>query len=142
MIGDEMAYPKVLRAHIGRLIGADPQADIPVRQIVAEGAREISCVLRRPRRCAAWRRTQQMLKFWRADCWESKMCWALANPDDTSECIAMTIGVTEGVISLDQVQEHMAKRGKVAEMIHRVMKSIGHLFGGELGKSTLGGPRL
>ena len=36
MIGDEMAYPFVNRAHVNRLIGTDPQADIPVRQIAAE----------------------------------------------------------------------------------------------------------
>jgi hypothetical protein len=140
LIGDEMAYPKVLRAHTSRLIGVDPQADIPIRQIVAEAQEKYHVFFVVPGG-AQHGADAEVLAFWR-DLLGEQNVLALANPDDTSECIAMTIGVTEGVLSLDQAQQHMAKRGKVADMIHRVMKSIGHLFGGDSGKSPLGGPRL
>jgi hypothetical protein len=140
MIGDEMAYPRVQRAHVSRLIGVDPQADIPLAQILAEAQEKYHVFFVIPGG-AAHGADARILAFWR-DLLGEKNVLLLQDPDDTSECIAMTIGATEGVISLDQVQQHMAKRGKVAAVIERVMKAIGGLFGGDSGPSNVGGRRL
>jgi len=123
MIGDEMAYPQVFRAHVSRLIGTDPQADIPLRQIVAEAQEKYHVFFIIPGG-ASHGADAQILHFWQ-DLLGEKNVIALADPDDTSESIAMAIGVTEGVVSRDQAQQQMAKRGKLAVAIDRILKSIG-----------------
>jgi len=142
MIGDEMAYPQVMRAQVSRLIGTDPQADISLRQIVAEAQEKYHVFFIIPGG-AAHGVDSQILSFWR-DLLGERNVLALQDPDDTSECIAMTIGMTEGVISLDQAQQHMLKRGKLGAAIDRVLKAIGSLFGGDgdASKSTVDGRRL
>ena len=49
----------------------------------------------------------------------------LQNPDDTSESIAMTIGLNEGVINRESAQQQMVKRGKVPGVIERILRAIG-----------------
>jgi hypothetical protein len=140
LIGDEMAYPQVSRAHVSRLIGKDPQLDIPLGQIVAEVQEKYHVFFIIPGG-AAHGADSQILGFWRGILGERNVL-ILQDPDDTSECIAMTIGMTEGVITLDQAQQHMIKRGKLGTVIERVLKAIGGLFGADNSKSTLGGRRL
>ena len=140
MIGDEMAYAQVMRAHVHRLIGIDPEAEIPLRQIVAEVQQKYHVFFVIPGG-AAHGADPQVLRFWQ-DLIGEKNVLVLADPDDTSECIAMTIGLTEGVISLEQAQQHMVKRGKVAGGIDRVLRAIGGLFRDDSPKSSTGGRRL
>jgi hypothetical protein len=128
MIGDEMAYPFVKRAHVQRLIGTDPQADIPLRQIVDEVREKYHFYFIIPGG-AAHGKDQQIVNFW-TDLLGDRNVLRLEDPNDTSECIAMTIGANEGVISLEGAQQHMANRGKGSGVVQRVMRAIGKLFGG------------
>jgi hypothetical protein len=142
MIGDEIAYPQVRAAHVARLIGSGAQVDVPLRQIVAEAQEKYHIYFVIPGG-AAHGADSQILHFWR-DLLGEKNVLALQDPDDTSECIAMTIGAAEGVITLDQAQQHMAKRGKLAAVIDRVTKAIGGIFHGDdaSDKSMIDGRRL
>ncbi len=140
MIGDEMAYPSVQRAHVHKLVGTDPQGDIPLRQIIAEAREKYHFYFVIPGG-AAHGGDQTILKFWREQIGQENVL-TLENPDDTSECIAMTIGLNEGVIAIDQVQQHMAGRGKASGVIQRVLKAIGNLFGGGSPPTTTGSRRL
>lgn len=127
MIGDEMAYPQVHRAHIHRLIGTDPQGDIPLDQIIAEVRQKYHFYFVIPGG-AAHGGDGDVLSFWRHHL-GAKNILKLADPNDTSESIAMTIGLNEGVISLDQAQQHLAKRGKIGKAIDQIMGAVGGLFG-------------
>jgi len=140
MIGDEMAYPVVHRAHAHKLFGTDPQADVPLEQIVAEVQEKYHFYFVIPGG-AAHGQDKAVVDFWERLVGKQHVL-RLAEPDDTSESIAMTIGMNEGVVTLPQAQEHLAKRGKVATAIDRLMKAIGHVFGGGGSPpSTTTGPR-
>ena len=128
MIGDEMAYPKVHRAHIHKLIGIDPQGDIPLDQIIAEVRQKYHFYFVIPGG-AAHGRDRDVLAFWQTHLGPQNLL-NLADPNDTSESIAMTIGLNEGVISLNQAQQHLAKRGKIGKAVDQIMSAIGGLFGG------------
>jgi hypothetical protein len=144
IIGDEMAYPFVYRAHVHRLIGVDPQADIPLRQIIDE-VREKYYVYFVIPGGAAHGRDRDVLQFW-LDHLGTRNVLSLQDPNDTAECIAMTIGVNEGVLSLDQAQQHLAKRhGNGGGVIQRIFSAIANLFGspggGDSSPPTTTGPR-
>jgi hypothetical protein len=140
MIGDEKAYPAVSRAHIHKLIGTDPQADIPLEQIIAEVREKYHFYFIIPGG-AAHGQDRDVLDFWKHHLGDRNVL-TLENPDDTSECIAMTIGMNEGVINLDQAQQQMVKRGKVGSAIDRLLHAISGLFGGGgSGPSSTSGTR-
>ena len=54
----------------------------------------------------------------------------LDSPEDTSECIALTIGINEGVISMNDGVAHLQKRGIVSRTIERVTKALTSLMPG------------
>src|SRR5581483_4061009 len=88
MIGDEAAYPQVQRAHVHRLLGYDPQVDVPLDQIVAEVKEKYHFYFIIPGG-AAHGRDQDILRFWQRHLGEASVLY-LQDPNDTSECIAMT----------------------------------------------------
>jgi hypothetical protein len=139
MIGDEMAYPAVRRAHVQKLFGEDPQADIPLAQIIDE-VREKSHFFFCIPGGAAHGGDQSVLDFWISHLDQSHVI-KLDKPDDTSECIAMTIGLTEGVITLDQAQQHLASRGRVGSALDSLVKVIKGLFGGGPPSDSASGTR-
>ncbi|MCA9254984.1 MAG: hypothetical protein KDA33_05075 [Phycisphaerales bacterium] len=140
MIGDEMAYPEVRRAHIQRIIGVDPQADIPIRQIVAEVLEKYHFFFIIPGK-AAHGGDRDVQDFW-VDLLGRERVLILNDAEDTSECIAMTIGLTEGVIRMDQAQQHLASRGKSGGALQRLIDAIAGIFGGGAGTPpTASGPR-
>jgi hypothetical protein len=123
IIGDEMAYPLVHRAHVNRLLGIDPQADIPLQQIAAEAQEKYHVYFIIPGG-AAHGGDAQVIAFWEQLLGADHVL-KLQNPDDTSESIAMTIGLNEGVINRDSAQLQMATRGKTPGVIERILSAIG-----------------
>lgn len=141
MIGDEMAYPSVRRAHIQRIIGVDPQADIPIQQIVAELSEKYHVFFIIPGK-AAHGDDREVQNFWNSLLGPERVL-KLDDPDDTSECIAMTIGLNEGVIRMDQAEQQLVGRGKSQSVIERLLAAIAGIFGGGNGGDppTASGPR-
>lgn len=140
MIGDEMAYPSVRRAHIQRLVGIDPQADIPIRQILAEASEKYHVFFIIPGK-AAHGDDRDVQNFWK-DLLGPERVLILDDPEDTSECIAMTIGLTEGVIRMDQAEQHLVGRGRGGSALHRLIQAIAGIFGGgDAPPPTASGPR-
>lgn len=138
IIGDEMAYPIVNRAHVNRLFGIDPQAHIPLQQIAAEAMEKYHVRFIIPGG-AAHGADPQVLQFWEQLLGPQNVI-PLQNPDDTSECIAMTIGLNEGVISAEQAQQQLASRGKTG-LLGRLAGAIGGLFGGDSAPTSATGTR-
>jgi len=139
IIGDEMAYPFVNRAHVHKLIGIDPQANIPIQEIAAEASEKYNLYFILPGG-AHHGADAQVIAFWQALIGERNVL-RLGDPDDTSECIAMTIGANEGVITLDQARQDLARRGKISAIVERILKSIAGLFGSGSTPPTSSGTR-
>jgi hypothetical protein len=123
IIGDEMAYPVVQRAHVHKLIGQDPQSEISLQDIVAEAQQKYHVFFVIPGG-AQHGADQAVMGFWQQLLGPEHVL-KLADPKETSECIAMTIGLNEGVISAEHAQQHMAKSGKPAGVIGQILKVLG-----------------
>ena len=96
VIGDEMAYPYVYRKLVKQLTGNDPERDIPLAEIVEEVKKKFHTYFIIPGG-ASYGADTQVLAFWNNLLGENRVLH-LESPEDTSECIAQTIGVTEGTI--------------------------------------------
>ena len=122
IIGDEAAYPYVRRAHVDRLIGIDPQADIPLQQIVAEAQEKFHIYFLIPGG-AQHGGDASILHFWQQLLGADHVL-KLIDPDETSESIAMMIGLNEGVILLDSAQPHTEERA-AGGILSRLLSVIG-----------------
>jgi hypothetical protein len=97
MIGDEMAYPALKRQEIQRLIGPNaPQEDIPLEHLIAEVRQRYHLFYVIPGG-ASNGANRQITNFWE-DLLGKDHVLRLQDPSDTSESIAQTIGLTEGVL--------------------------------------------
>lgn len=118
MIGDEMAYPFVFAPIVSRVLGENLAQGISLDQIVAEtkSRYHIYYLLPGGASCGG---DQQILGFWSALLGAQNVI-QLESPEDTSECIALTIGVNEGAITASEGVEHLRKRGVVGRTIDRL----------------------
>ena len=94
LIGDEMAYPRVKRGEVQRVIGDRLQEDIPVAQIVAELRERFHVYYLLPS-TAHHGGERQILDFWRGLLGQHVI--ELDDPDTVCEAIALLIGLHEGV---------------------------------------------
>src|SRR5205814_5124022 len=53
----------------------------------------------------------------------------LQSPDETSECIALAIGINEGVIDRPAAVQQMQKRGVVGRTIESITAALQKVFG-------------
>jgi hypothetical protein len=97
IIGDEMAYPRVKRGEIDRMIGDGLQADIPLREMVMEAQRKWDTYYILPDG-ASYAGDRQVLDFWRSLLGQNVI--ELADLDAVCETIALTIGIGEAAIDL------------------------------------------
>jgi hypothetical protein len=95
MIGDELAYPAVKKAEIGQLIGAAPQSDIRLDKMIAEVKERYHPFFIIPGG-ASNGGDREVLNFWRKHLGGDRVL-RLDSPEETSECIARTIAMSEGV---------------------------------------------
>jgi hypothetical protein len=128
MIGDEMAYPKVKREEVERLIGPGIQADVPLEEVVEEVTRRYHLYFIIPGG-ASHGADKDVLRFWQRHLGPEHVL-QLESPEDTSECIALTIGIREGVIGIEEGANHLRKRGLVGRAIDRVTLALTALLPG------------
>jgi hypothetical protein len=98
IIGDEMAYPHVKRGEAGRVIGDGLQAGIPLAEMVSEVQRTWDTYYILPEG-ASYAGDRQVLGFWRNLLGQNVI--ELADLDAVCETIALTIGLGEAAINLD-----------------------------------------
>src|SRR5699024_9772160 len=101
IIGDEMAYREVDCQQVRSLVGRGPQSNVPLATIARE-ARERYHVFFIIPGGAAHGADRQVLTFWERLLGQEHVI-RLDSPDETSECIALTIGVNEGAIARQDV---------------------------------------
>lgn len=126
VIGDEMAYPAVKRSEIQRLIGPGLEADVPLEQIIREVQERYHLYYVIPGG-ASHGKDRRITDFWDHHVGAQNVI-RLDQPEDTSECIALTIGVNEGAISVEDGMEHLRKRGVVARTLDGVGKALKSLW--------------
>jgi hypothetical protein len=94
LIGDEMAYPRVKRDEVQRIVGDGLQEDIPVARIVAEVRERFHLYYLLPT-TAHHGGDPQIRDFWRGLLGQHVI--ELDDPDAVCETIALLIGLHEGV---------------------------------------------
>jgi hypothetical protein len=128
MIGDEMAYPCVKRDEIARLIGGGLQENVLLEQIIDEVRKRYHLFYLIPGG-AAHGADKQVLQFWRQHLTPTHVI-QLEDPEDTSECIALAIGINEGAINVQDGLDHLQKHGVVTRALHSVTRALTSLLPG------------
>ena len=127
IIGDEMAYPAVSAQQVGNLIDRELQADLPLADLVAEVERRYHVYFIVPGG-ASHGRDPQIIQFWERAISRDHVI-ILQDPGETSECIALTIGMNEGTVDLPQAQQRMQQRGFMANTVQSLTNMFKSLFG-------------
>jgi hypothetical protein len=99
IIGDEMAYPRVKRSEVRDVIGDRAHADIPLAGIVAEAQRAWDTYYILPEG-SSYAGDRHILGFWRDLLGQNVI--ELADTDAVCETIALTVGLGEAAIDLDE----------------------------------------
>ena len=111
MIGDELAYQKVERREVAKVIGTEPGEDVPVEEIVRELRRMYEVYFIIPEG-AYHSGSRELTDFWRGLLGQNVLY--LDDLDAVCETIALTIGLAEDAIDLDEGLEHLAEAGSDA----------------------------
>jgi hypothetical protein len=136
VIGDEMAYGAVSAAQVQRLTGHRLQADIPLKQIVDEVQQRYHLYFIIPGG-ASHGRDKNILNFWNNAIGAERII-KLQSPDETSQCIALTIGLNEKTIDLPAAVTQMQKQGLLAKTIQSIHEALRSLLGGDANNTGAG----
>jgi hypothetical protein len=127
IIGDEMAYPRVKRAEVRHVIGDGPEADIPLRELVSEVQRKWDTYYLLPEG-ASYVGDREVLDFWRSLLGQNVI--ELADLDAVCETIALTIGLGEAAIDLDEGLADLQDVGSAAGgTVSKALATIGSRHG-------------
>jgi hypothetical protein len=105
LITDEMAYTSVKRNEVQGIFDRNLPADIPLDQMIAEASERYHIFVLIPMGAHSGK-DPQMLEFWKSYL-DPQHVIQLENPDDVSETIALTIGLTERTITLKDGIQHL-----------------------------------
>ncbi len=111
IIGDEMAYPRVKPAEVRAVTGDGLQAPIPLAEIAAEVTAMWDTYYILPAG-ASYAGDRQVLGFWRDLLGQNVI--ELADLDAVCETIALTVGLGEDAISLDEGLADLGDVGSAA----------------------------
>ncbi len=111
IIGDELAYSKVKRREVAKVIGDQLEEDIPVADLVRELQRRYDVYFIIPEG-GYYAGTRELKEFWQSLLGQHVLY--LDDPDAVCETIALTIGLAEDAIDLDEGLDHLAEAGSAA----------------------------
>ncbi len=129
IIGDETAYPAANAVQVRAVFGDGLAENVPLRQLVAETVAKWHVYFVIPGG-ASYGRDPQIVGFW-SDLIGPDRVIALQSPEQTSECIATTIGVNERVVDVPTAVEQMQKRGVVQATVDAIGGVLHGIFGGK-----------
>jgi hypothetical protein len=121
IIGDEAPYPRVKRREVARVIGDRPQADLPVKAVIAELQQVWDVYFIIPKMTMYWNnravhhRWVQLL---------GQNVLRLENPAGICELIASTIGLAEGKVELDDLAGDLEEAGSSSAVTRAVGKAL------------------
>jgi hypothetical protein len=123
LIGDEMAYRRVKASEVRAVIGGERQEGMPVDDIVAELKRTWDTYYILPEG-ASYVGDREVLGFWRGLLGQNVI--ELADLDAVCETIALTVGLGEDSIDLDEGLEHLRDVGSTAgPAVSKALATIG-----------------
>jgi hypothetical protein len=122
VIGDEMAYPKVKSPEVNKLIGTGLQEDIPLDEIIREVRERYHLYFIVPSG-ASGGENPNVYAFWTRRLGEQHVI-RLENPEDIAETIALTIGLSEGTIGLNDGIAHLKQLGASDSTVDTVTKAL------------------
>ena len=111
VIGDEMAYPRVKRDEARRVIGDSLQVSVPLAALMAEVTAKWDTYYILPAG-ASYAGDGEVLRFWRGLLGQNVI--ELADLDAVCETIALTMGLGEDAISLDDGLADLGDVGSAA----------------------------
>ncbi|MGW4498711.1 hypothetical protein ACWENR_08840, partial [Micromonospora sp. NPDC004336] len=111
IIGDELAYPRVKAREVAGLIGDDLREDVPLRQVVDEVTRRWDTYYLLPAG-SHYSGNAKVLDFWRDLLGQNAV--VLDDLDAVCETIALTIGLGEQAVDLDEGLRHLDRAGSSA----------------------------
>ena len=124
IIGDEMPYKKVKRREVEGVFGDTIQADIPIREIIAEAREKFEVYFVLPNLTSYYNDPKIL------DCWRELLgqhVLRLEDPAGISELIASTIGLSEDAVSYDNLSADLNGAGankSVAEAVSQALAEI------------------
>ena len=122
LIGDELAYPKVKKREIAKVIGGRPEHDVPLESIVEELKRRFDVYFIIPEG-ASHSRDDRLLDFWRGLLGQNVI--RLDDLDAVCETIALTVGLAEDAVDLDEGLDHLREFGSAAgESVSRALAPL------------------
>ncbi|XVU23487.1 hypothetical protein ACQPZJ_40525 [Actinoplanes sp. CA-054009] len=108
LIGDEMPYPKVSPKEVKRFLGEDLRERISTEDILAELQRKYDVYYLMPS-AAGWGGDREILDRWRGLLGQNVL--ELDDLDAVCETIAVTVGLGEDTIDLDEGLSHLVEAG-------------------------------
>ncbi len=136
VISDEPGYDTIKKEEIERIFNRKLKDDIPFEQIVAQVKERYHVFFIIPTETSAGR-DPATHQFWRSYLSPQNVI-LLNHGDDVSEIIALTIGLTERTITLEQGLEHLRAAGKPEYQIDELLQALSVLdAGGVKGAGTL-----
>jgi hypothetical protein len=127
LIGDELPYPRVSAAQVRDIIGDDLGEDISTETILAELKRRYHVYYIIPAG-SSYARDERVLDHWRDLLGQNVI--QLDDLDAVCETIALTIGLEEGAIGLDEGLDHLVDVGSTAgATVGRALATIGSARG-------------
>lgn len=124
VIGDELAYPQVKAGEVSRLVEDDLREDVPLRQIVDEVTRRWDTYYLLPAG-SHYSGNRRVLDFWRDLLGQNAL--ELDDLAAVCETIALTVGLGEQAIDLDQGLRDLDRAGSAAT--GTVSKALARLDG-------------
>ncbi len=117
IIGDEMPYKKVKRKEVKAVFGDTLQADIPIREILAEAQEKFEIYFVLPNLTSYYNDPKIL------DCWRDLLgqnVLRLEDPTGISELIASTIGLAEEAVSYENLSADLGGAGTDQDVANAV----------------------
>ncbi len=123
VIGDEMAYPRVKAREVRQVIGDELTDDLPLRHIAAELRRTYDTYHLLPAG-SAYARDARVLGFWRDLLGQNAI--EVDDLDAVCETIALTVGLGEEAVDLDQGLDDLREFGSdAAATVSKALARVG-----------------
>ncbi|HKB40551.1 MAG TPA: hypothetical protein VKD72_29265 [Gemmataceae bacterium] len=121
IIGDEMPYRAVKRTEVQRVIGDQPQADIPVEELLAELEKRYDVYFVIPRMTHHWD-NESVHSRWVELLGQNVL--RLEDPAGICELIASTVGLAEGRLDLDSLESDLKEAGSTPTIVRAVSNAL------------------
>jgi len=123
LITDEPAYTQVKQAEINQIIGPRLHEDISLEQMISETSERYHIYVIVPATTSNGQCAPAALEFWKSYVGPEHVI-ELHNPDDISETMALTIGLTEQAIQLAEGLHHLEADGADRNTLNALSASL------------------